>query len=72
MLTNDGKKTREEFINEHIDAIKKQILKKELPEHWEGLELKQYIADVFQGDLKSYFRPKRLREYRNDVLVNNL
>lgn len=45
----------------------------EMPEDWDGFEIRQLMADV----AKSRFahRPmegKRLREYRNTVLIKNL
>ena len=63
---------KKRFILEHIKWIKARILSKELPEHWEGLELKQYIADNFQGDLSHYWNKERKENYENDIIINNL
>ena len=62
------------FMTKHIQDVGTQILKKvkDLPKNWEGLELKQYIADYFQGDIKRYFTLKRKKDYNNDIVVNNL
>lgn len=52
----------------------------EVPKEWDGIELRQWIADYFEA--QTYSRSmrakltsadrKRSREYRNDVLVRNL
>ena len=44
-----------------------------VPETWDGVELRQLLADRFERSV--YRRPllgKRGREYRNDVLIRDL
>ena len=67
--------TREEkqkFIEGHIKAVKERILKRvdNLPENWEGFELKLYIGDHFR--MSKAVLEKRRKNYENDVIINNL
>lgn len=41
------------------------------PAHWDGFELRQYVADRFAANVSPMGRV-RMREYQNDVIVNNL
>jgi len=41
-----------------------------IPENWDGLELRQLISD--HAIPRFSMDKKRLREYKNTVLVNNL
>ncbi|MDD5530915.1 MAG: hypothetical protein PHX21_12930 [bacterium] len=66
---------KKKFINDEIELTRKEILKKvdNMPEEWSGVQLRMYISDYFQGiRMESLHTPKRMREYKNDVLVNNL
>ena len=65
---------KKKFLKDHINRIRGNILAKAntLPDRWDGLELKQYVADHFQGNLNHWLKGKQQREYRNDCLVNNL
>lgn len=68
-----------EFINELIENVKRDVLSKcnKFPEHWDGRELRWYIADKFND---AQFKSKedqvtmraRIRNFKNDVLVDNL
>ena len=43
------------------------------PQEWDGIELRQWIADRFQGSVfHNILSGKRKRDYKNAVLVNNL
>lgn len=61
------------FIDEHIELIRRKIIEKvdEIPDRWEGLELKQYIADSFSIP-KHWFSSSKRRYYNNDIIVKNL
>lgn len=72
--------TKEEkiyFIKTLIKNVQKEMLDKanNIPKNWEGCELRWYVADRFSkcvfGDLYGSYK-KRKKNYRNDVLVNNL
>lgn len=63
------------FVNELCNNVKNQIVfdirKDKIPGEWEGMELRQYIADKFsESTIKMSL--DRKREYNNTVLVNNL
>ena len=66
-----------DFIDSMIDTVKEQITFSfmKLPEDWDGVELRWYIAEKFQeivwGDFKDK-RTKRYKDYANTVLVDNL
>ncbi len=64
---------REAFIREHVETVLNQVLSKvsKMPESWEGLELKQYVADGFQIP-KRWMDPKRRRNYNNTILTTSL
>ena len=63
------------FINELIDNVKAHVLEKvdKYPDEWDGVELRWLIRDyfdlaIFSGGKKQ----KRLKDYKNECLVNNL
>lgn len=41
-------------------------LAKDLPEHWDGIELRQFIAEQFAEHI-AQMPPKRLEQYQKDV-----
>lgn len=46
-----------------------------IPEDWDGHELRQLLADKFAHETSSLLREprsKRMKDYRNTVIVNNL
>ena len=59
------------FINELVDNVKKELLTKEIPEDWDGIELRWLIKDRFDRCvIKNTGGRKRKMEYNNYVLVN--
>lgn len=69
------KQAKEILIRQLTEGLTANILSKtaQMPEHWGGAEIRQYIADT-AADFVNY-RPltgSAKREYKNDVLVNNL
>ncbi len=70
------------FAAELIDSVKFEILGRidDMPEDWDGIELRRYIADKFEesvgvlarGRVRSSGNSNRLRAYHNEVLVRNL
>ena len=71
-------KAKRHFVQELIRSVQSEILDKlsEVPEEWDGFELRWMIADYFD---RSRINPsggdqgrQRKREYRNEVLVRNL
>ena len=66
---------KEQFIVELLKAMETRLLKrvKHMPEEWDGVELRQLIADAAKNNaIPSLLKNKRLRDYRNTVLVENL
>lgn len=70
------------FVDELINNVHSAIVDKidDMPEEWDGIELRRYIADKFEestiilrlGRVRSRGHSRRLRDYRNEVLVRNL
>lgn len=72
-----NKKEQKQFVNELIENIRKDIIKimdtKEIPENWDGIELRWYINDHYaRAVLGNMGSKQRRKEYLNTVLVNNL
>ena len=75
------KKDKRRFIRELIGSVKKTVLANvdKMPEEWDGIELRQYISDVFARNSSLCFKSgltkedrRRERDYANEVLVRNL
>lgn len=64
---------QEKFVKELIKGVREDILQqiKHIPEEWDGIELRMFIADHFQ---KIVFRTTRgrVRDYHNEVYTKNL
>ena len=63
-----------EFISELIDRVKADILANvsRMPDQWDGLELRRYIAEKFKECQIGDMRPRRVRDYNNARRVENL
>ena len=69
------KKEKRFFIRQLSATIVKDALSKveKMPENWDGHELRLYLADCFKAAVMSdCMKGKRLKDYRNTVLINNL
>lgn len=65
---------QETFVRELSDSVINAICAKigdGIPAEWDGHELRRLIADKFEAETTK-LAPKRNREYKNAVLVNNL
>ncbi len=62
----------ETLMNNIKDEACTHIMKGGIPEHWDGHELRQYLADKFSLASFIPMSRKRKREYNNTVMVNNL
>jgi hypothetical protein len=68
---------QKEIVRDVLDSVQQHITARidlgHVPATWDGHELRQWLADRFaresQGGL---MQGKRLRQYRNTVIVNNL
>lgn len=59
------------IASELIDKVNSGVI----PEHWDGHELRQLLADKFEREVSSLFREKRsarVRRYRNDVATTSI
>jgi hypothetical protein len=65
---------KREFIAQLIECVSKSVLSKvsEMPEEWDGYELRWYLRDKFQDISYRPSTAQRKREYKNTVLVKNL
>ncbi len=65
---------RAQFVIELIDNVKRGILAKlpDVPDDWDGWELRQLIADHFDEARIRGLPPARKRAYRKAVLAKNL
>jgi hypothetical protein len=79
-MTNEEKRA---FIVELIGNVQAEILAKveAMPDEWDGHELRRFIADKFDqanmgllatGRVRSQGSSKRMKSYRDAVLVLNL
>lgn len=69
-------KDKKTFIRNLCNSVRDELVAKvkDMPEGWDSFELRQLLADKFERetcDLLSNNR-KRMRAYRNEVIVRNL
>ena len=63
------------FIRELIGNVKGEIIANvpKMPEYWNGIELRQYIADKFHDTIISgTMNRARLKDYHNTIATMNL
>jgi hypothetical protein len=62
-----------EFIWQYINQTRKTILNEvsRMPDEWEGLELKAYVARRFSIP-KHWLTGTRKKEFKNSLLIENL
>ena len=70
-------KEKQAFLNVLIDNVKQDILKQvpHMPEDWDGVELRWFVRDAFNGVVFGGFnnkRGKRWRDFDNYCLSHNL
>jgi hypothetical protein len=61
-----------ELVNRVLDDLMAAVATKKLPPEWDGIELRQWIADQFDRTRLGTFRGARKRDYKNAVLVLGL
>lgn len=71
------KEQQKAFVRELTDSISQSIIRSievgKIPEDWDGIELRQLMADKFKEAACSHLmNGKRGRDYRNHVLIINL
>jgi hypothetical protein len=64
-----------QFVKELTGSIQQTvfdaILEGKIPENWDGIELRWYLAELFERSASFGSKPRK-REYNNTVLVNDL
>lgn len=74
-MSKMSKEEKAEFISGMYETLKNQTLEKidNIPEEWDGWELRQYISDkaseIVWSDMKN---PGRKRKYNNTRTVKNI
>jgi hypothetical protein len=66
-------KEKRAFVRRLTNSIRDAILArvKDLPEEWDGHELRQYLADNFAHEIyRGTMKGRRLRDYRNAVAIS--
>lgn len=68
------KQEKRQFINELVSSVRDSVLAKvnEMPEAWDGIELRQYLADKF---VETNYRPmdrRRKAVYNNTIAITTL
>lgn len=66
---------KEIFIRSLVDRVRDDMITKlsNIPEEWNGIELRTWIADRFkQEDCRNQMSSTQRRAYRNDILTRNL
>lgn len=71
------KAEKKKFIRDLVGSVRFLLLDRvdKVPEEWDGIELRQWIADTFAQQAYSHTLrrdPKRLKAFRNECLVRNL
>jgi hypothetical protein len=73
-MTKSEKKV---FIRNVCASIRDELISKidsgAIPEEWDGIELRQLLAEKADGETyPTMLTHKRLKDYKNTVIVNNL
>ena len=71
-MTKAGK---QKFIAELIGNVKKELIANvpKMPEEWDGIELRQYIADKFaRCVISGKMSPRRKHDYDNTIMTTTL
>jgi len=74
MTKNDQLDFMNELTDNVIEEIFNKIIDNKIPESWDGIELRWYLADKFKDCIFDEYKKssKRKREYENTVLIENL
>jgi hypothetical protein len=65
-----NKPDKQQFIRDLVASVQRTVLEAvdHMPEEWDGIELRQYLADKFV-DSTFNMNARRKRDYRNTVAV---
>jgi hypothetical protein len=69
-----GKKAKIRFIRELVTSVEKSVIDRvgDMPEYWDGRELRLYIAEKFNDAAYARLRTSQMRTYKNELIVRNL
>lgn len=68
-------KEKRKFIRNLTAAVRDNLLRKvkNMPECWDGIELRMLLADSFASEVRPDMRKgKRAKDFRNEVLTRNI
>ena len=67
-------KERKQFIRNLCNNVRNEIIGKsaQMPDDWDGIELRSYIAACFAECKMGNLTGKRLKDYRNTIYISNL
>ena len=69
-----NKNDKKKFVNDLVDDIRRmvnrRISKGFVPADWDGIELRQYLADQFAGNTMP-MKGRRLKSYKNDITITS-
>ncbi len=64
------------FVTDLTNSLQTRLVQNikagKIPEDWDGIELRELIAELVQRQRVANFKGRRKRDYRNTMLVNNL
>lgn len=69
MNKNEQKKFTRAIVKHAAESVIRDIESGKIPEAWDGIELRELLADRIKWH---NMEKRRAREYRNTVLVNGL
>ena len=61
---------KQKYIEEHCNTLRDAILERveAMPDTWDGLELREYIADFFDKERFMQESAARKKEYKNRIV----
>lgn len=60
------------FIKELCNNVRDELVKADIPDNWDGVELRRLIAVRFQRVVMGDLKGARLKAYRNECLIRNI
>ena len=71
------KQQKQEFISDFLNGMRDSAISKidRMPDNWDGHEIRFYLAGKFGfevSDLMRNKRSRRVKQFYNTILVNNL
>lgn len=73
MTQNEQKLFVYQLGNSIVHELIQQIDRGNIPPHWDGIELRELLADKFARETyHELMRGKRKKDYNNTVIINNL